>query len=138
MQVDEQERDDERAHERATRGSRDRERDERGEAEAGDWHEALRHARVPERRQGVPEPRVRRQARPEREEDRDDGADREHGGQPAPRPREQQQPGRREDRRRPAEEDEALGVPALLAAHEVAPAGRVLRDRVERPSGGKV
>ena len=137
VQVDEQERDGQRRDPRAAR-ARDREGDERGDAQAGDRQQPLGHARVAERRQRVPERRVERRVRPEREQDRHDRAEAEHKREPSPRAPEQAQPERREHRRRPAEEDEALRVLPLRPPDEVAPVRRVLGDGVQRPPAREV
>src|SRR5947207_11519041 len=70
----EEERNRERRYPRG-RESRQEERDEGADAEAGDRQQPLRDAREAERRQRVPERRVDRRPRAQRQDDRNDDAD---------------------------------------------------------------
>ena len=78
------------------------ERDERGDREAGDRHQALRHAGEPERRQRAPERLVERQVRAEREHARDSSA---------ARPRNQASPRRRRTTQSPASASSGVSQP---------------------------
>ena len=110
MQVDEEQADGKHDDDRPP-GLRDRVGEQRRDAEARDRHESLRHARKAKRRQRVPERRVDGRPRPEREQQRDEGAKAENRGEcVSARPDQQQQTGERDERRRPPEEDELLAA----------------------------
>jgi hypothetical protein len=80
----------------------------------------------------VPERRVGREVRPEREQDRDDRRQPEQHGQPAPAPPEDHDPDDGEHRRQPAEVDELLAPRPVPAVEEVGPLGLELADLGER------
>ena len=101
----------------------DCEREQGGQREVGDGHEALGHPREAERRERVPEHRVRREVRPEREEDRDDRPQPEQHGQPTASTPENDQSDDGEHGREPAEVDELLAPGPVPAVEEVGPLG---------------
>ena len=105
-------------------------RDERGDRQAGDRHQALGHAREAEWRQSLPERLVQRQARAERQHARHDGGEPEEEREPALTP-DRPEAGESEDRSQPAEEHVLLDARSDPARDEVGELGRVVPHLAE-------
>ena len=105
-------------------------RDERGDRQAGDRHQALGHAREAERRQSLPERLVQRQARAERQHARHDGGEPEEEREPALTP-DRPEADEGEDRGQPAEEHVLLDPCSDPAREEVGELGRVVPHLAE-------
>jgi len=111
---------------------RHRKGQQRGEREVGDRHEALGHARESERWQRVPEGRVGRQVRPQREKDRKERCEPEHDCEPGSAPPEKDEAYDGQDRGQPSEVDELLAARPVPAVEEIGPLGLELADVGER------
>jgi len=120
-------------HERVPPHPVGRHADERGEAQAGDRHEACRDARLVETRHVLPERAVAGEVRTEREGARHDGTDDERGREPVATLEDHgDDADGRDDRQHPADEDCALEAVPRVPGDEVEEADGIALDLLER------